>query len=393
MLPCFRWFGPSDPVSLERIRQAGATGVVSALHDVPAGQAWTVEGVAELRRRIEAAGLTWAVVESVPVPDAIKSGGPDRAAAIDTFKRSLSAVGHAGPRVVCYNFMPVLDWTRTDLRWRHPSGGLALRFDWTDLAAYDLCALQRRDADADYPADLAVRARERWGAMDEAARGRLERTVIEGLPGSDAGYGRAEFARALAAYDGVGAAELQANLADFLAEVAPAAADAGVRLALHPDDPPFPLFGLPRAASTAADYARILGAVDRPENGMTLCTGSLGARRDNDPAAIAERFADRIQFAHLRNVTLEPDGCFYEDEHLAGGTDMVAVVDSLLREERRRAEAGRADAEIPMRPDHGHLLADDADKPTNPGYSYIGRLKGLAELRGVETALRQRLHP
>jgi mannonate dehydratase len=391
MRHCFRWFGPSDPVRLEQIRQAGATGVVSALHDVPAGQVWTVEALARHRRRIEAAGLSWKVVESIPVPDVVKYGGSGRAAAVETFKRSLQAVGEAGIPVVCYNFMPVLDWTRTDLRWRHPVGGLALRFDWTDLAAYDLCSLQRRGAEQAYSADLAARARERWNAIDEAARGRLERTILEGLPGSDVGYSGEEFRRALSPYDGLDAADLQRNLIEFLAEVVPVAAEAGVRLALHPDDPPFPLFGLPRVVSTAEDYEQILTAVDQPENGMTLCTGSLGASRGNDPAEIAHRFADRIQFAHLRNVTVEADGSFYEDEHLTGRTDMVAVIDALLREERRRAAAGRSDTDIPMRPDHGHLLADDVDKPTNPGYSYIGRLKGLAELRGVETALSRHL--
>lgn len=390
MKPCFRWFGSQDPVSLSQIRQAGATGVVSALHDVPPGEAWTAEAVCAHRRTIEAAGLEWTAVESIPVPDTIKRGGAGWGEAVETFKRSLRAVGREGPNVVCYNFMPVLDWTRTDLSWPYPEGGLALRFDWVDLAAFDLFALRRDGADRSYPPDLAARARTRWHDLDERARKSLERTIIAGLPGAEVGYDRAAFARALAAYDGVQAADLRRNLSAFLAEVAPVAAEYGVRLALHPDDPPFPLFGLPRVVSTAHDYAAALGAVDRVENGITLCTGSLGARADNDLYALIDQFADRIHFAHLRNVRIEPDGSFHEAAHLDGDTDMVAVVERLLGEEQRRAAAGREDCQIVMRPDHGHQLAGDISTSTNPGYAYIGRLKGLAELRGVETALRHR---
>lgn len=390
MKQCFRWFGPQDPISLSQIRQAGATGVVSALHDVPAGEAWTADAVRAHRQRIEAAGLEWTAVESIPVPDAIKRGGSGRSEAVETFKRSLRGVGQEGPKVVCYNFMPVLDWTRTDLRWRYPEEGLALRFDWVDLAAFDLCALQRDGAEASYSSDLANRAVARWRDLDQGARDNLEKTIIAGLPGADVGYDRAAFDRALAAYDGVQADDLRGNLTQFLAEVVPVAAEYGVQLALHPDDPPFPLFGLPRVVSTAADYAAVLAAVDRKENGMTLCTGSLGARADNDLCALIDRFADRIHFAHLRNVRVEPDGSFHEAAHLDGDTDMVAVVDRLLAEERRRAGTGRADRRIVMRPDHGHQLAGDVGRSTNPGYSYIGRLKGLAELRGVEAALRHR---
>jgi mannonate dehydratase len=387
----WRWFGPEDPVTLDHVRQAGATGIVTALHHRQDGtSAWPEDEVLQRRAEIEAAGLVWSVVESIPVPDAIKTGGPDAAAATARFAQSLRAVARAGIRTVCYNFMPVVDWTRTDLRWRLPSTGYALRFDAVDLAAYDVFILRRRGAEADHRPEIVERARVRAAAMGESEQAELERTIIAGLPGvAGERNDRAGFERRLALYRGLGAEDLRAHHAAFLRAVVPVAEEEGVRLGVHPDDPPFPLFGLPRIVSTAEDLRRVLAAVGSPANGLTFCTGSLGARADNDVPAMAAEFAPRIAFAHLRNVTVEPDGSFHEAEHLDGGTDMIAVIGILLAEEARRRQTGAADPAIPMRPDHGHLLADDIGKATNPGYSLIGRLKGLAELRGAMRAIEQ----
>lgn len=384
----WRWFGPDDPVTLDHIKQAGATGIVTALHHRQDGSAWPLAEVQERRGEIERAGLVWSVVESIPVPDAIKLGGAGAAAALARFTDSLRAVARAGIRTVCYNFMPVLDWTRTDLMWRLPTTGYALRFDAVDLAAYDVFVLKRRGAEGDHPPERLERARARVAAMSESQQAELERTIIAGLPGVAGELNdRAGFERRLALYGGITADDLRAGYVSFLEAVVPVAEEEGVRLGVHPDDPPFPLFGLPRIVSTAEDLRFLLGAVDHPANGLTFCTGSLGARADNDVPAMAEDFAPCVSFAHLRNVTVEPDGSFHEAEHLDGGTDMIAVVAALLAEEERRRAAGRADWQIPLRPDHGHLLADDIGKQINPGYSLIGRLKGLAELRGVMRAL------
>jgi mannonate dehydratase len=384
MKQTWRWFGPDDPVTLDHVKQAGAAGIVTALHHRQDGSAWPEAEVLARRGEIEAAGLVWSVVESIPVPDAIKLGGAAAAAATACFTDSLCAVARCGVRNVCYNFMPVVDWTRTDLMWRLPSTGYALRFDAVDLAAYDAFILRRRGAEGDHRPDVLERARAKAAAMSEGQKDALERTIIAGLPGVAGEVNdRASFQRRLALYDELNADDLRANYASFLRAVVPVAEEEGVRLGVHPDDPPFPLFGLPRVVSTADDLRFILATVDAPVNGLTFCTGSLGARADNDVPAMAAELASRINFAHLRNVTVEPDGSFHEAEHLDGGTDMIAVVATLIAEERRRRETGRADHEIPMRPDHGHLLADDIGKKVNPGYSLIGRLKGLAELRGV----------
>ncbi|HET6518982.1 MAG TPA: mannonate dehydratase [Geminicoccaceae bacterium] len=388
MQQAWRWFGPDDPVTLDQVRQAGASGIVTALHHRQDGSVWPDAEVLQRRAEVEATGLVWSVVESIPVPDAIKLGGAGAAAASARFGDSLRAVARAGVRIVCYNFMPVLDWTRTDLMWRLPTTGYALRFDAVDLALYDVFLLRRPGAEGDHRPELLERARERLGRMGEGEQAALERTIIAGLPGvAGERNDRAGFERRLALYAGLGADDLRASHDAFLRAVVPVAEEEGVRLAVHPDDPPFPLFGLPRVVSTVEDLRRLLAAVDHPANGLTFCTGSLGARADNDVPAMAAEFAPRIAFAHLRNVTIEPDGSFHEAEHLDGGTDMVAVIRTLLAEEARRRAAGRDDHEIPLRPDHGHLLADDIHKKTNPGYSLIGRLKGLAELRGVIRAL------
>ncbi|MEX0504118.1 mannonate dehydratase [Alphaproteobacteria bacterium LSUCC0719] len=387
MLETWRWFGPDDPVTCSHIRQAGADGVVTALHDMPPGAVWQPHDIAARKSLIEQAGLVWSVVESIPVHPAIKLGNEHAQRHMDAWIESMQNLAAAGMDVICYNFMPVVDWTRTELR--HPTrrGGLALRFDPVEFAAYDLFILRRAGAEADYDAAIVAAAESRYAAMDEADRQRLESTIIAGLPGSELSHGREDIRAAIAEYDGVGPAELQANLIAFLEQVAPAAEACGARVCLHPDDPPFSIFGLPRVVSTAADYSAVFDAVPSPANGITLCAGSLGSRPDNDVIAMARDFAARIHFVHLRNVTIEPSGAFLEDDHLDGGVDMVALISVLLGEEARRRAEGRADSLIPMRPDHGHLLLDDIGKQTNPGYSAIGRLKGLAELRGVARAV------
>lgn len=387
MKEAWRWFGPQDPISLMQVRQAGATGIVTALHHMYRGEAWPVAEVMKRRAEIEAAELVWSVVESIPVHNSIKlRTGPFREY-IEAWKKSLQAVAAAGVKVVCYNFMPVVDWTRTDLRWQLPSTGYALRFDAVDFAAYDLFILQRKNAESDYEPARIEAAKERFAAMDGERRALIEKNIIAGLPGAEASYDREAFRRQVAEYEGATPEDLRANLGAFVNEVAPVAAELGLRMCIHPDDPPWPLFGLPRVVSTAEDVRAIFGASDIAANGLTFCVGSLGARKDNDLVAMVREFAARIHFVHLRQVAREADGSFYEAEHLNGSSDMVGVIRALLQEEARRREAGREDHEIPMRPDHGHLLADDIEKKTNPGYSYVGRLKGLAELRGVVRGL------
>ncbi len=383
MKQTWRWFGPDDAVTLNHARQAGATGIVTALHQIPVGDAWDHESVVERKSVIEAAGLEWSVIESIPVHEAIKTRDRDYHRYIENWKSSLRAVGRAGLKTVCYNFMPVLDWTRTDLVWPLPTTGLALRFDRVDFAVCDLFVIERDGAETDYSSDVVRAARERFDAMTPEDIAVLERTVIAGLPGADVSYDRTAFRALLDHYDGVDEEAMRSNLADFLSEVVPVAAEEGVSLCIHPDDPPFGIFGMPRVVSTQADLEFILAAHDDPANGITLCSGSLGARPENDLVGMVRKFGSRIHFVHLRNVTVEPDGSFYEAEHLDGDVDMIALVSGLMEEERRRAAAGQADCEIPMRPDHGHLLGADIATKTNPGYSHIGRLKGLAELRGV----------
>ena len=388
MKETWRWFGPQDPVSLDHVKQAGATGVVSALHHLYRGEAWSLDEVLKRKTQIEAAGLDWSVVESIPVHNSIKlQTGPFRQFT-DAWKDSLAAIARARVNIVCYNFMPVVDWTRTDLRWRLPSTGCALRFDVIDFAAYDLFLLQRTAAEQDYSAESIAAARARYDSMSEARRNELERTIIAGLPGAEASYTRTTLQNLLAEYAGLTAAELRAHLIAFLREVAPVAEELGARLAIHPDDPPWSLFGLPRVVSTAEDVRSILAGVDTAANGLTFCVGSYGARADNNLLAMVDEFASRIHFAHLRQVVREPDGSFCEAEHLRGSSDMVGVICALLREEARRKKQNSLDHEIPMRPDHGHLLADDISREVNPGYSLVGRLKGLAELRGVMQGLK-----
>ncbi len=383
MLQTWRWFGPDDPVSLENVAQAGAVGVVTALHHRNQGEVWPADEIAARRAEIERAGLKWTVVESIGVGEAIKTRDGDFRARIEAYKQSLRHAARAGVRVFCYNFMAITDWTRTSLDWRLPNGGSALRFDAIDFAAYDLFILERDGAEADYPSQRIAAAKARFEAMTPAAKEKLERALIDWLPARDFAYDRAGFRDALARYRDVGVEDMRANLIAFVREIAGVAEEEGARLAIHPDDPAFPIFGLPRVLSTAEDVRKLFAAVPSPACGVTLCAGSFGSNPRNDLVAMAREFGPRIHFVHLRNVKHEPDGSFFEADHLAGDTDLVALVAALMAEENRRRAEGRADAEIPMRPDHGHLLGDDRLKRSNPGYSFIGRLKGLAELRGV----------
>ena len=386
----WRWFGPDDVVQLAHIRQTGATGIVTALHHIPYGVVWSMEEI-EARKALIAAdpslGLRWSVVESLPVHEAIKIGDGDLAPLFENYRQSLRNLARCGVTTVCYNFMPVLDWTRTELAHPIPGGGTALRFNAHEYAAFDCFMLERAGAEADHSPDVMTRARDWFERSSESDRRRLLATIMAGLPGAFDRYDIPGLRRMLERYRGIDAQRLRENLARFLAEVVPVAEEVGVHMAIHPDDPPRPLLGLPRIVSSAEDLAFIVEATDCSANGITLCTGSLGAGAANDVPAIARQFAHRIQFAHLRNVAKEPDGSFMEADHLGGDTDIVAVVVTLLEEQQRRRSGGDPNWRIPMRPDHGHELLDDIGKPTHPGYPAIGRLKGLAELRGVMTAV------
>jgi mannonate dehydratase len=383
----WRWYGPDDPVSLRDIRQAGATDIVTALHHKYRGQEWSLDDVLERKAVCEAQGFVWSVCESIPIPAAIKTGAAGADRAIEIWKTCLRSLGRAGVPLVCYNFMPVVDWTRTELEYVLPNSGLALRFDMADFVAYDVFILQRPGAEADYASHLVETAARRQAAMPPEAALALEHNIISGLPGGEGHYTRETLREEIARYAGLDAKALRGNLTAFLAEVVPVAQDCGVTLVVHPDDPPFSLFGLPRVVSAAEDLRALFAAVPSRANAMTLCTGSYGSGPRNDVPALAAEFSDRIHFAHLRNVALEADGSFTESDHLDGRVDMVAVIDLLLAEERRRKADGMDRWEMVMRPDHGHVLIDDIGKKVNPGYSCIGRLKGLAELRGVITAL------
>lgn len=382
----WRWYGDQDPVSLSDIKQAGATGIVSALHHIPIGDVWPVPAIRAHQAKIEAAGLIWSVVESVPVHDEIKRKTGDWAHYTENYKQTLFNLGECGIPVVTYNFMPVLDWTRTDLRHPVEDGSLALKYDAAALAAFDLFLLERPKAVQDYDSIQLKRARAYISQLDEAGKKTLTDTLIAGLPGTDEGYDLAALREKIALYQEVTPADYRQNLLDFLAAVVPAAAEANVMLAIHPDDPPFSILGLPRIVSTAADAKAILEGVNHPNNGLCFCTGSFGARADNDLPAMIDQFGGRIHFFHLRNVRRLEDGSFYEDDHLAGSTDMYAVMKKIVALQQTRDRA------IPMRPDHGHQMLDDLNKTVNPGYSAIGRLRGLAELRGLEYGLLQTLN-
>lgn len=383
MTQTMRWFGPADPVALADIRQAGASEVVTALHEVPNGAVWSQEAIAARKAQIEEAGLGWTVVESLPVHEGIKTRSASWDQLIDAYLQSLRNLAACGITVVTYNFMPLLDWTRTDLAWPLPTGARALRFDPLMVAAYDLHILRRPGAAADYDPTIRDAADRAHHAMEETARLRLERTIIAGLPGSEEHFTSAEFLRCIDTYADVDAARLRANHIAFLEAVCPKADALGIRLVVHPDDPPFPIFGLPRVVSTEADVSDLFAKVPNPSNRLCFCTGSFGVRADNDLPGMVERLGNRIGFLHLRSVQREPDGAFHEAEHLEGDADMPAVVAAVHALQQRE---GRS---IPMRPDHGHQMLDDLNKHTNPGYSLLGRMRGLAELRGLERGIAQ----
>jgi len=396
MRQTWRWFGPHDLTSIDDILQSGAEGVVSALHHIPYGAVWTPEEIARRQREIATrrdgspSGLRWEVVESLPVSEDIKKQTGDWRSHIANYQTSLRHLAEAGIEVICYNFMPVLDWTRTDLHWRLPHGGTCMRFDLNDFAVYDIHILARPGAPGDYPDAVVEEAARRFAGMDDAAQRQLAGNVTMGLPGSTESMSLEDVRAHLAQYGAISAERLRAHFIAFLEEVVPVAEDLGLRLCCHPDDPPFPLLGLPRIMSTGEDFRLILEAVDSPANGMTLCSGSLGARPDNDLPAIMRALGDRVHFLHLRNTRREGEAVmasFYEAEHLGGDTDMVALIAAIFEEERRRKAAGRSDWQIPMRPDHGQDILDDLGRKAQPGYPTIGRMKGLAELRGVMAAL------
>lgn len=400
MRQTWRWFGPHDRVSVDDMLQAGVEGVVTALHHISAGAVWSPQDIAARQAQLAvmrdgaASGLGWEVVESLPVSESIKTQSGDWRGHVANWITSMRNLRAAGLRVICYNFMPILDWTRTNLAWRRPNGARCMRFDLVDFAAFDIHILRRPGAAESFPAEVRVAADARFRDMPAARREELARNLVHGLPGAATNFSLDDVRALLATYEAIDADRLRANFHAFLEQVVPVAQDIGMRLCCHPDDPPFDLLGLPRIMSTEADYADLIRAVDLPANGITLCSGSLGARPDTDLPGMMDRLGARVHFLHLRNVRRDSDtvpASFFEDGHLAGQTDMVALIAAVLREEARRRAAGREDAQIPMRPDHGQDILDDIGRSGQPGYPAIGRLKGLAELRGVAAALSHRL--
>lgn len=386
MKETWRWFGPLDKINLDDIRQTGAKGIVTSLHEIPYGEVWTTQAIAQRVSLINAAGLSWDVVESLPVHEDIKRGQGDLATLFSNYRQSMANLAAEGVTTICYNFMPLLDWTRTTLNASVPDGGTALRFDIAECAAFDLYMLERKTDE--YDASTVKRAKDWWQASTEVDQARLTSSIMAGLPGAYSRYTVVELREALVHWDGFTADDLRRSLARFLAEVIPAADDLGIKMCIHPDDPPHNLFGLPRIVSCADDLLFLQGAETSLSNGITLCSGSLGANPNNNVTDIARQFAARIHFAHLRNVRKEADGSFQESAHLDGDNNMPSIINALLSEEALRRDAGAAHMDIPFRPDHGHELLSDSSLDTHPGYPLVGRLRGLAELRGIIAGLR-----
>lgn len=388
----WRWFGPHDPVSFREIRQTGATGIVTALHQIPAGEVWPVEEIVKRKALIEEAGFTWSVVESIPVHEEIKTRTGNFRWYTENYKESIRNLGRCGIDMVCYNFMPGLDWSRTDLNVTFTDGSITTRFESRVFAAFDLFILQRPDAGKDYSDEQVRRARGYFDGLNNAQQKQLTQTILLGFPGSGESYSLDQLRQAINRYGGLGDSGLRQNLYAFVKEIVPVAEESGVLLAIHPDDPPWSLLGLPRVVGTSSDLDQILEAYDSPSNGLTLCTGSLGAGWSNDVAGMAARFARRVTFVHLRNVSRSPEGDFLEENHLGGDVDMAGVMKALVLEQKRREKEGRRDRRMPFRPDHGHLMIPDLDrKDLYPGYSLFGRMRGLAEMRGLELGIRHEL--